>query len=76
VSSAIPGIIAQITEDMDAIEVVIDDHICALDRLDEQYRKDQEPHEHELKRLRAQLRDMECTRRTLEEYAGGFFDKK
>jgi hypothetical protein len=76
VNSQLPGIIAQIIEDIDTVSGTIDDHVCALEKLEEQYYLDQKPHEQELHRLRTQLRDMECTRRTLEEYVGGEFVKK
>ena len=71
--SAVPGIIATIREDMGTVEAQIADHVGRLDQLEEKYHDACEVHNQELRRLKAQLRDMECTARTLGEYETGAF---
>jgi hypothetical protein len=71
--SAVPGIVAQIREDMEATEKQM---TYWLDRMEEAELKHQEvmdSHQREVNACKHRIRDMECTARTLEQYTAGTF---
>lgn len=75
-NAQIPGVIAQIKEDMEVVTKSIREWETRIESLEAKHDEEMGRYEAEARALRQQLRDMETTRRTLAEYEAGTFHAK